>query len=95
LAGEETYQHPFNPSFHSLDPDTPSKERHFQAFDFQKVSASDALQVAIEPRRRFDDAANLLFAFRPEPHHCLALAVEVGLHVTEVLDDGLDPPVRY
>jgi hypothetical protein len=48
------------------------------------------LQVAVRPCRRLDDAANLFFALRPQPHHRHALAVEVGLHVAEPFDDGLD-----
>jgi hypothetical protein len=54
-----------------------------------RADCGDALQVAVQPGRRFDDATNLFFALRPQPHHRLAFAVEVGLHVAE--DDGLDP----
>jgi hypothetical protein len=41
--------------------------------------------------RATDTFDNLLSTLCPEPHHCLAFAVEVGLHVAEPLDDGLDP----
>ena len=46
------------------------------------------------PAVEFDDAANLLFTLRPQPHHRLAFAVEVGLHVGEAFDDSLDPMDR-
>ena len=76
------------------------EQRQLQPVDFLQRPASDALQVAVQPGRRLDDAANLLFALGPQPHHCLAFAVEVGLHVAEPLDHGLDPvpnrgPVKY
>jgi hypothetical protein len=48
------------PSFRSLDPSRLIEQRHFQPLDFQQRPASDTLQVAIEARRRFDDAASLL-----------------------------------
>jgi hypothetical protein len=80
-----------SPSFSSVSRGGPIKQRQLQPVDFEQAAASDALQVAVQPGRRFDDAANLLFTFRPQPHHCLAFAVKVGLHVAEPFDDGLDP----
>jgi hypothetical protein len=47
-----------------------------QPLDLQKAPASHTLRVAIQSRCRFDDAANLLFAFCPEAHHGFALPVE-------------------
>jgi hypothetical protein len=54
-------------SFRSFTPRGPIEHRHFQPLDFQQRSASDALQVAVQPGCRFDAAANLLFALRPQP----------------------------
>ncbi len=48
------------------------------------------MQVAVHAGRRFDHAADLLLALRPEPRHGLAFLVQVLLHVGELLDDGLD-----
>ena len=43
-----------------------------------------------KPRGGIEHAAELLLALGPQPHHGLALAIEVGLHVGEFFDDGVD-----
>jgi hypothetical protein len=80
-----------NPSFGSISGRGPIEQRQLQPVDFQEAAARNALQVAVQPGRGFHDAANLFFALCPKPHHRLAFAVEVGLHVAEPFDDGLDP----
>jgi len=55
-VGEETNQHPSNPSFRCLDPGGPNEQRKLQPVDFKQAAASDALQVAVQASRRFDDA---------------------------------------
>jgi hypothetical protein len=79
-----------NPSFGRVSR-RPVEQRQLRPVDFQQAAASNALQVAVQPGRGFHDAPNLLFTLRPQPHHRLAFAVEVGLHVAEPFDDGLDP----
>jgi hypothetical protein len=80
-----------NPSFSSFACHGSIEQRQLQPVDFQQAAARNPLQVAVQPGCRLDDAANLFLALRPQPHHCLALAVEVSLHVGEPFDDGLDP----
>jgi hypothetical protein len=48
------------------------------------------LQVAVKASHRVDDAVNLFFSFGPKAGHRFAFTVEVGLHLREALDDGLD-----
>jgi hypothetical protein len=63
----------------------PIEQRQLQPFDLYKAAASNPLQVAVQPGRRFNDPANLLFTLRPQPHRCLAFSIEVGLQVAESL----------
>src|SRR4051812_33072235 len=66
------------------------EERHLEPVDLLKGTAGDALEIAIHAGGRLDDAADLLFAFGPEPQRGLSLAIEILLHRRELLDDRLD-----
>src|SRR4051794_6770071 len=51
--------------------------------------AGDRLQVPVDPRARLQHQLQLLLALGPLPLHELALLVEIGAHVRELLRDRL------
>src|SRR3954469_3486703 len=61
-----------------------------QALDVGHGAAGDALEIAVEAGGGVEHATELLLALGPQPHHGLAFAVEVRLHLGEALDDGVD-----
>jgi hypothetical protein len=65
-----------NPSFGSVNRGGSVEKRQLQPVDFQKASASNPLQVAVQPDRRLDYTTYLFFTLCPQPHHCFAFTVE-------------------
>src|SRR5271166_1849906 len=61
-----------------------------EALDLLKRPPGDALHVSIHASGRVDHAPDLLLALGPGLLHGLAFFFEVGLHLTEFLDDGFD-----
>ena len=79
------------PSLRSFARAGPIEKRYLQSFDFEQAPPRNPLQVAVQPRRRFDDAANLRFALCHSRIIVLRSRSRSACIVAEAFDNGLDP----